>query len=330
MTTPIPPWQAGHTPYVTPDQLSQWGTGVSWNTIPPGPANVSDAQRFAVQAMYCSSATDEVDQILNQPIRATETTEELSGPNFRLTVEWATGNGRFICARWPVTQVLGVQVSPNTSWPRQFTALPAGNFEPEYPVDGLFGAGVPSASGGGQAILFAPGWVGWPGGTGFSWPGGQITGRKQYRVSVNYISGYPHTSLTAAGTQGATTIAVDDCTAWILTGTNGQTIGAGGIIFDAQGGGQEPVQCTAATATTGPGTLTLASGLQYNHAAGRVVSAMPNSVIWATALLTAKIALTRGATATTIQTTGGKQQQTSMHPLEAQARGLLNAFRRTI
>ena len=56
---------------------------------------------------------------------------------------------------------------------------------------------------------------------------------------------------------------------------------------------------------------------------------MPETVIWATALLTAEAALARGATATTIQTTGGRQQM-GMRPLEAEARQLRHTFRRTI
>lgn len=318
------PWPNGHTPYVTPDQLSQWPTGVAWGSVPPV-AGATPAQQYAVQAMICQEATSFAEQIVNQPLRSVETTEELQGPNYRVTVQWSSGNGRFICARWPVTQVTNVQVSPNNAWPRSWTVLPAGSFEPEYPVDGLYGASVPSAGAGGQSILFAPGYIGW----GAGWPGAQLTGRLAFRVSATYISGWPHTALTAAPAAGASTISVDDCTGWILTASSGATIGAAGVIYDAEGGGQEPIVCTGVSAATGPGTLTLASPLQYAHAQAIMVSAMPTSVIWATALLAAKAALTRGATATTSQTTGGRQQA-GMHPLEAEARQLLATFRRTI
>jgi hypothetical protein len=312
-------WPPGKTPYVTPDQLNQWPTGVQWSTIPPktGGSAPTAPQQYAVQSMLCAQATERVDQILNQPLRATETTEELSGPNFRVTVQWASQNGRFIASRWPVTQVLNVQVSPNATWPRSWTVLPAQNFEPEYPVDGLYGASVPSASGGGQAILFAPGWVDWS------------LGRFGYRVSCTYISGYPHTSITAEASSGAGSITVDDCSGWVLTATSGGNVGAAGTIYDALGGGQESFAVTAASAATGPGTLTLASPLNFTHAPGIAVSAMPSSAIWATALLAAQAALVRGATATTSQTTSGRQQA-GMHPLESEARALLSTFRRTI
>lgn len=254
------------------------------------------------------------------------TSEVLSGPDYRVTVQWSSGNGRIIAARCPVTQVTSVQVSPNSSWPRQWKPLPAANFEPEYPVDGLYGASSPSAGSGGQGIIFAPGYVSWPSG----WPGGQISGRQQFRVAVTYLSGWPHTCLTAAATAGETEISVDDCTGWLITGTNGGTIGAAGVIYDATGGGQESVTVTASSATSGPGTLTLASELAYSHDVLIAVSAMPETIIWAAALLAGDAALTRGATATTIQTTSGRQQTTSTSPLLADATHLLSTYRRTV
>jgi hypothetical protein len=336
VTTPIPPWPPGHCPYVTPDQLlsasgaSQWPTGVQWGKLPDMSTGTADyPQRFAVLANLCLLGTSRVEEILNQPIRATQTTEELAGPNFRVTMQYSSGNGRFIAARWPVIQVLSMSVSPNNAWPRQFTALPAGNYEPEYPVDGLFGVGVPSAGAGGQGILFAPGWAGFPVSAGFGWPGGALTGRFGFRVSCTYMSGFPHCALSASATAGTSAITVDDCTGWVLTGTNGQAIGAAGIIYDAMGGGQEGIQVTAASAVTGPGTLTLASPLSFSHEPPLAVSAMPGSVIWATALLAAEAALTRGFTATTVQTTGGRQQA-GRGGLEAQAKSLINTYRRTI
>ena len=321
------PWPAGHTPYCTPEQLTQWPTGVAWNTFPPKTGGVAPtpAQQYAVLSMICLQASQRVDQILNQPLRSVETTEELQGPNYRVTVQNSSGNGRFIAARWPVTQVISVQVAPNSGWPRQWTALPAGNFEPEFPVDGLYGASVPSGGAGGQSILFSPGYIAW----GPGWPGAQLAGRQAFRVSATYISGWPHTCLTAPVSAGATTIPVDDCTGWVLTSTTGTPIGAAGVIYDALGGGQEAVVCTGVSAATGPGTLTIASALNYAHSAGIAVSALPSTVIWATALLAGKAALVRGATATTIQSTAGRQQA-GMHPLEAEARRLLSSLRRTV
>jgi hypothetical protein len=325
MTTP--PWPAGQTPYVTPDQLSQWPTGVSWASIPAktGQTPPTDPQRYAVQATLCMEGTSRADEIANQPLRASQITEEMSGPDSRVTVQWSSGNTRILTTRWPVTQVLSVQVSPSATWPRSWTSVPSGYFEPEYPVDGLYGASAPSANAGGQAILLAPGYVCWPQG----WPGGQLYGRNRFRVAYTILSGFPHASLTAATDAGVSELPVDDCTGWLLTGTNGGTIGAAGIIYDALGGGQEAIAVTGASAATGPGTLTLAAATAYAHGANIVVSAMPRTLLWASALLTACAAQSRGATTTTSQTISGRSQQ-GMHPLEEHARRLINTFRRTV
>lgn len=289
---------------------------------------MSPLTQQAVLSTICSEATTKAEQIAQQPLRATLITEFLSGPHFRLTVQntapglpgWNSGpqNARAVCSRWPVAQVLAVSTCPNGTWPRVFTPVPAGNFEPEIPVMGLYGSSVPDASGGdgGQAVLIAPGWVNW------------AAGRRGWRVKVTYIAGWPHACVTTAGTAGALSLAVDDCTGWAPA--TGSTTGAAGIVYDALGGGQEAVTCTAATATAGPGTITLASPLSYAHAAAVMVSALPQAVIWATAELAAADAITRGAQATTIQTMGGKQQAATPDWLCKSAEYRLTRYRRTI
>ncbi len=309
--------------------MAGWITpGVQWNSIPfVGGDRVSPQQQQAVIGNICLEASSMAAQIANTPIRSVLTTEEQSGPNYRLTVQWSSGVGRFIASRWPVTQVTAVQVSPN-AFPRSWTPLPAGSFEPEYPVDGLYGAAVPSASAGGQGIIFGQGYLCWPRG----WPGAQISGRNQFRASLTYLSGWPHACITTAGTAGATQIAVDDCTGWVLTGTNGGTIGAAGIIYDAMtpGSGQEPFTVTGSSAMTGPGTITLSAPLNYAHGPGVAVSAVPATGIFGTALLAGRIALIRGATATTVQTTGGRKVMASPDFLYELAKKELSNFRRTV
>ena len=326
MTSPIPPWAPGHTPYVTPDQLisGQWPTGVAWGTLPDTSQDSppTPPQNFAVIAMICQQATSAVQQILNQPAHAEEPTEEYSGPDFRVTVDWSSGNGRIIASRWPVTQVvLGAGVAEcrlaaavdvaAVGTPNPSTRSTACTGRPRR---GRRRAGYPVRP---RLRLLAV-WLARRAGL----------RARRFRVAFTYLAGWPHTSLTAAADAGAETIDVDECTGWLLTGTNGGTVGAMGIIYDATGGGQEPVTVTQASETTGPGTLTLSSALQYAHGTGIMVSALPPTIIWATALLAAASADTRGVTATTIQTLGAREQ--GVHPLEAQARHLLNTFRRTI
>ncbi|HUY46560.1 MAG TPA: hypothetical protein VMV92_12640 [Streptosporangiaceae bacterium] len=312
------PWQPGQTPYVTPDQLystagsggvSQWPVGVQWGTI-MGQPNVPYAQLFSVLASICGEGTVRAEEIANQPLRATISAEELQGPDFRVTYQEHTGNGRIIASRWPVLSVSSVEVAPNAVWPRSWTSLPAGTFEPEYPVQSLYGTTVGSGAGGaGQAILFAPGYM------------NRCLGRQGWRVRVTYLAGWPHTCLTAAALAGDGTLTVDDCTGWT---------GAAGIIYDALGGGQETFSCTATSVTAGPGTLTLAANIAYAHGAGIMTSAMPQTGIWATAQLAGATALTRGATATTIQTTGGRRQSSTPDLLDDLAKKRLRALMRTI
>jgi hypothetical protein len=102
--------------------------------------------------------------------------------------------------------------------------------------------------------------------------------------------------------------------------------------------GQEVIKVAGASAMSGPGTLTLASPLAYQHSPGDMVSTLPASVVWAVTLLGANQALTRGATATTVQSVPGSSSTTgtgggaglNSRDLSGQARALLRPFARTI
>lgn len=287
MTTPLPVGPL--TPYITPSLLTSAPTGISWSTIPPG-KNVTAEQRYAEQLNICMRATGEADLYCNQVLRATMDTELHQGPNFRITIQNSTGNARMILDRWPVVTITQIQVSPN-AFPRQWTTVPTGMYDVENPVMGLYGTTAPSASGeGGQAILIAPGFISW------------ACGRNGYLAKVTFINGWPHTSLTQPVAAGATTIAVDDCTGWAITVDAGQS-GATGVMYDM--GSQEVVQVTAASVASGPGTLTLASALQYAHAAGVLVTTLPGAIQEAVIWFATAQALTRGATSTTIPVISG-------------------------
>ena len=240
------------------------------------------AQRTAEQANILGRATARADGYCTQVLRATIDYEQVAGPDYRLTVQNGTGNGRLILSRWPILSIVSIQVAPNAVFPRQWASIPAGQWDVEVPRIGVYNSIAPSAAiDGGQAIIIPPGWVNWG------------LGRHGWLVRVQYVNGWPHTSLTSAVTAGATSLPVDDCTGWAITGEWGNT-GAAGIVYDS--GFQETVQCTAASATSGPGNLTIASPLNYDHAAGVMVTSLPQSVIDATILFSAAQALQRGAT----------------------------------
>lgn len=252
---------------------------------------MTDAQKQAEQLNICMRSTAMVDTYCNQPLRATLDTEFQSGPDYRITVQSGTGNGRVILQRWPVLSIQSVQVSPNT-FPRQFTTVPANCYDIEHPVIGLYGTSAASGAGeGAQSILLAPGWVTW-------W-----NGRNGFWVKTTYINGWPHTSLTQAANIGDMSLHVDDCTGWATVSETLGSTGVTGVIYD--NGAQEVAKATATSATAGPGTVTLASPLIYPHAAGTLYTSLPASVIQAAILYSTAQALTRGATATTVQTIPG-------------------------
>lgn len=321
MTIPVEPvpLPAGQTPYVTPDQLfnGQWPTGVSFASIPPG-RTVTAAQKYAAVTSIAAEATAECDAYCNMPLRCTLTTETFHGPGdgaARVTVQSGSGMGRVELQRLPVLAITSVQVAPNRVFPRQWTTVPSGYYEPEYPALGLYNSIAPSAGGqGGQAILIAPPYVNWR------------LGRNGYVIQPSYYHGWPHASLTAAASEGDSTITVDDCTGWGITTLAGT--GAAGVIYDS--GSQEAVNCTASSVTTGPGTLTLASPLQNAHSAGVMVSSFPADIIWASALFAAAAALTRGATATTIQEAPGRGSGMSTATLAGEAELKLRPYRRVL
>jgi hypothetical protein len=281
----------------------------------------------------CGRATSRVDGYTNQTLRATADVELLHGPDYRVTAGPASGgssptpywglsrpqNARAILSRWPVLQVTGVKTCPNNVWPRSWTSLPAGFFEPEVPPLAIFGSVAPGGSAeGGQAILIGGGYVNWS------------LGRNGWAIEVSYVNGYPHCSLTAACAAGDTTIAVNDCTGWAITSYYGTYTGATGRVVDS--GQQEAVHVTASSVTAGPGTLTLSSPLGYPHQAGTLVTTIPGSVEQACIYFATAEALTRGATSTTIHAVGGAAQSSDSgaRALIEEGELLIHAYKRSI
>lgn len=315
------------TPYVTPSMISNAPTGIAWDIIPFPQA--TNEQQLAEQYNMCWRATGMVDAYCNQILRATVDTEPLSGPDYRITIEQHTGNARIILSRWPVTEVLQVAVAGNT-FPRQWVTVPAGYYEPEFPIIGVYGTSAPSAAGdGGQTMYLGGGYLNWH------------LGRRGYRVSATYLNGWPHTSLLADANVGDRMISVDDVTGFGITDVTGWT-GASAFVYD--GGNTETITATATSAEvplvlpfggtvqSGPGSVNLASPLAFAHAAGTVVSAMPQNILWATILATTVQALEAGITAVTIQnipgsaTVGGQ----GISGLDLEYKAQLRNYRRTV
>ena len=154
-------------------------------------------------------------------------------------------------------------------------------------------------------------------------------GRNGVLLRISYVNGWPHTSLTSDVAIGATSLPVDDCTGWAVTGEFGNT-GAAGTIYDS--GQQESIKVSAASVTSGPGNLTVPA-LTFGHVAGTMVTTLPQSVIWATILFASAQALTRGATSTTVHQipgTGSGAGAKAAEDLVSEGEILLHGLRRTI
>lgn len=303
------------TPYITPQILTNAPTGITWKTIPTSRA--TPQEQLAEQMNLCVRATSMIDTVCNNVLRATIDTETLYGPNYRLTINNQNGIARAMLSRYPVLQILGGQVSPAVAFPPQWTEIPVTSFAIERPVIGIYGTSAPSASGdGGQSVLIAPGNVSW------AW------GRSGCQLQVQYVNGWPHTALTASASAGDSTLEVNDCTAWGPQVPGGQ--GAAGIIYD--GNDQESAEALAASATSGPGTLTLSAPLTFTHGAGTVFSALPTQIMDATILFAMAQALRRGATATVIQSVSGMGEATASGHYELMqiAKELAWPYRRVI
>lgn len=297
------------TPYITPTTLLNAPTGISWSTIPSGDA--TPAAKLAAQYDICYRVTDEIDGIVNQPLRATIDTETQIGPDFRFTLG-NNGVARLQLSRYPVLAIVSAQYAPATQIPPVWVTIPADALYIESPSIGQQGTVAPDAAGAGPtAILVGPGYVSW------------ARGRKGTRLQVTYTNGWPHAGITANAAIGATSLAVDDCTGWV---------GVRGTVYDGQN--TEDVTVTAASVTSGPGTLTLGTGLQFAHAPGVLFTSMPRSVQQAAIYLAVASTLMRGASATTIQmlpgmATGGAPRL-SAEDLQKAAAKLLAPFGRVI
>lgn len=283
MTTPL----LMPAPYVTPEVLTQAVTGISWDTIPA--RNSTVAQRNSELWNICNRASAMVDAEVNQRLRATLSTEEFLGPDYRVTVRSSTNAVNVLLSRKPVLEVVSgrwAYANPPLSW----QDIPANAFVVNQPSPGIYGTvpGIGDAGESGQSITLGGGYVTW-------W-----NGRNGMFLSVTYVAGYPHCILTAPATAGSMTVTVDDCTGWFRS--SGPP-GATAPVYDA--GNEETIGCAGTTVTAGPGTLLLNAPLSFDHPAGTLISAMPAQIMQAAILFAVSQALVRGATATGVQSLTG-------------------------
>lgn len=276
-----------------------------------------------------------VDTYTNQVLRATVDNEQLTGPGApRFGTIPGTDQFELTMRRWPISEILAIQYAcnkPLLSW----STAPPTSYLINHPLIGLYtDTASATAPDGGSSIQLDSCALG----TGSSLYGGlswvRRWRRNSLRLLVSYTNGWPHTSLIAAASAGATTVSVDDVTGWV---------GASGFCYD--GASTEQIAASAVnavaplplpngvgTAQTGPGTVTLSSPLSFAHAAGTLVSALPANVMQATILIATSQVLDSGIESISAQTLSGSTSLggNGAQDLIGQIKDLLNPYRRVI
>jgi hypothetical protein len=281
------------TPYITPVEFINAPLGVDWSSIPSRGSSTPNAE----QEELCWRVTDRMDQIAEQVLRASVVVQQERGPDFTLTVDRWTMEGRLRAAQWPILQVVSGQWCYSAAaYPPTWNQIAQNQFQIDD-LTGFLGSPFPQAARGSQYINIAPGVLDW------------AYGRNGYRMQVKYIAGNMLVcGINASGSKpngpaaSDTSIHVDDITGWgILSGTAGR-------IRD--GALTEPITVTSVTpdttgAISGPGLLNLAAGLANAHALGVRISHQPNNLQQAAFYLAVAYARIRGATAIAPKVVGG-------------------------
>ncbi len=284
------------TPYITPDMLINAPTGISWSTIPN--YDSTPDQQFAEQLNMCWRATHFINGYTGTVMRATIDTEEVLGPDYRLTIDtYNTGLARFIVSRWPVSSVVSAQYTASGTVPPQWTAIPLNQMFIQTP--NFVTSGISSTGGtGSYAIMIGGGNLTW------------FAGRNGYRVQIQYVNGWAHAGIVENAAAGSTTLSVDDCAGMMVWDVSNTLTGISMWIYD--GANTELVTVESTTATYGPGTVTLAAPTQFGHngtaVESIVMSALPEDIQQAAILHASYQALVRGATAITVQAMPGSEQ----------------------
>ena len=299
---------AGLTPYLTPAMLLSTSYGISWKTFPTQGASAPD--QLAAQLDICAAVTSTMDTLANQTLRANLDIEQVFGPDFVITI-LPNGWVRFRLSHWPILQLVSARWSSAGNAPPTWSNIPVAGMITEHAGLPTYGTTVPAGAGPGPtAALIPPGYIDWS------------NGRKGYLVQITSVNGFPVAGIDMDAVAGATTIHVDDITGW-YNSTLGQ--GARGTIFDPPW--RETVTVAGATPDTagvmqGPGTLTLTSGLQFEHSPSIdqtmeanqtiLLSAMPQALIQAGFYLATHFGLIRGATAAVQQSSRGQVTTSGM------------------
>ena len=288
------------TPYITPALVRAAGLGISWNSFPA--TNATAQQRAAALLDVCQTASSTMEQEAMQGLRPTTAVEQEFGPDRLVTVNHNNGWTRMQLTRWPVIAILAGsvasawQVPVNGVLQNQIVIPPGAMLTQHLLLPDTGSINTMSADQGPTAVLIPPGYA------------TLISQRNSLIFTITYMNGWPIAGIDVPCLAGATTIHVDDISAW----WNG-TAGARGRIYDPPY--TEAVICTGSTpdisgATSGPGFLSV-TPLQFAHTPviGQsdqpnqtvLLSAMPRALLEAGLYYAIHYGMIRGATGAVVQ-----------------------------
>lgn len=342
-------------PYVSPIELPTLPLGVSWTSLgQPSGTRPGPQQNNAALASICEVATQMVDDELNSEARAAVVTEMLNGPGSRLGI-LPSGYGRFMTSYRPVREVVAGSVAPAAMFPKTWNAMNAGSAYPEETP------GQDDCS----SILISPQYVSWwLGRYGISvqmtmvtgWAHSQLTtssAAADTEVHVDHLTGMTGARVwfldgPNAETANVETVTMDtpsDYSATVTYRAGQVVLGTDSNIYGCliANGPAAPSQVQAITiggsnpywalnpTPTGPGTLTLASPLHYDHEPTVLVTSLRSTIRWAAALYAKSQALQRGLASVALQGDGKDAgPEEAIEAAERIAVAILGPFRRIL
>lgn len=348
--------------YLLPADLTWMPLGVSWGTVgqqgttnPAQPANA-----FALDQV-CRMATSHVRTEVQQELRSSFVTERLQGPGHRIGFHGS--QARFVTSFMPVAKVVAGAVAFSANFPKSWTAIPPGAAYPEDNPMGSSGTSAPETFGGGMnAILISPQFVNWCAGRMglevqmsflHGWPHTQLVADAtagDTTVQVDDLTGWLGAEgwlldsassevVTAVGVDMATPPAYSDSVTYfpgqcvVYQSTTYQCLISSGP--GAPNGSQTPPSSSGPYWSTtvepvGPGAVTLAQPLSFDHVAPVTLTALPYGIRYATALFAKAIALQRGLATLSVPATAGVSPtaEAAIESAERTAVATLNPYRR--
>lgn len=351
-------------PYLTSSQLTLWPLGVSWATVGMLSQTTPSQYNQAALSSICRLASNQVDSECGQTLRSMFITEPIRGPSHRLGFLPGNSTARLLTSWHPIRKIVGAAVAPTSQVPKTFTMVPSNAIWQESPPQGFYGTTTNEPyHGGNNSILCSSSYVSWTYGHYGTevwvsylngWPHASLSvdaPAGSTTVTVDDVTGMVGSAPTffdGADTEPTLVVgsSMDAAPAWSdqTTYAPGQTVTYNSAVYQVMipsgpatnFGPQTPGSASAywgvTPEPTGPGTLNLSAPTAYAHAAGTLLSAVPDDVIWACALYAKADALQRGLATVSLPGREGKAVSTEQAISDAirEAVAHLTVFRRII